>query len=157
MLDFLGKNLTLIKALYSQHFENQAIVLSKTTNEYFQYLFAPWHRSRSKIVKHGHWTGCPGAVKHRDVRERPNSAAVYVRHWPETTLLYQIVNEYWHEFQAELASQDKYLPAYVTQEFEAYLKCGRLEHGFLRVRCETCHAEKLVAFSCKRRGFCGRP
>jgi len=23
-----------------------------------------------------------------------------------------------------------------------------------RVRCERCHAEKLVAFSCKRRGFC---
>jgi hypothetical protein len=32
--------------------------------------------------------------------------------------------------------------------------CGRLEHGFLRVRCTTCHAERLVAFSCKRRGFC---
>jgi len=46
------------------------------------------------------------------------------------------------------------LPEYVEQEFEAYLKCGRLEHGFLRVRCEECHAEKLVAFSCKRRGFC---
>ncbi len=42
----------------------------------------------------------------------------------------------------------------MQQEFEAYLKCGRLEHGFLRVRCEDCHAEKLVAFSCKRRGFC---
>jgi hypothetical protein len=60
---------------------------------------------------------------------RPTSAAVYVRHWPETTLLYQVIREYWPEFQAELASQDKYLPAYVTQEFEAYLKCGRLEHG----------------------------
>ena len=89
-----------------------------------------------------------------DRQVRPNSAAVYARHRPETTLLYQIVDEYWPEFQAELASQDKYLPAYVTQEFEAYLKCGRLEHGFLRVRCETCHDEKLVAFSCKRRGFC---
>jgi hypothetical protein len=33
----------------------------------------------------------------------------------------------------------------------AYLKCGRLEEGFLRVRCEACHAEKLVAFSCKKR------
>jgi hypothetical protein len=30
----------------------------------------------------------------------------------------------------------------------------RLEGGFLRVRCENCHAEKLVAFSCKRRGIC---
>jgi len=95
-----------------------------------------------------------GLLSHQDLPARPNSAAVYVRHRPETTLLYQIVNEYWPEFQAELASQNKYLPAYVTQEFEAYLKCGRLEYGFLRVRCETCHAEKLVAFSCKRRGFC---
>ena len=40
------------------------------------------------------------------------------------------------------------LPDYVRQEFDEYLKCGRLEHGFLRVQCETCHAEHLVAFSC---------
>ncbi len=40
------------------------------------------------------------------------------------------------------------------EEFAAYLKCGRLEEGFLRLRCERCHAEKLVAFSCKKRGFC---
>jgi len=46
------------------------------------------------------------------------------------------------------------LPDYVRQEFDEYLKCGRLGHGFLRVQCETCHAEHLVAFSCKRRGFC---
>ncbi len=59
-----------------------------------------------------------------------NAVAIYVRHRPETTLLYQIIREYWPEFQAELASQDKYLPAYITQEFEAYLKCGRLEHGY---------------------------
>ena len=42
----------------------------------------------------------------------------------------------------------------MQEEFEAYLKCGRLEEGFLRVRCEQCHAENLVAFSCKKRGFC---
>ena len=34
------------------------------------------------------------------------------------------------------------------------LKCGRLEHGFLRVRCDTWQLEQLVAFSCKKRGFC---
>ncbi len=45
-------------------------------------------------------------------------------------------------------------PAMCEEEFDAYLKCGRLEEGFLRVRCEGCHAEKLVAFSCKKRGFC---
>ncbi len=44
--------------------------------------------------------------------------------------------------------QGKELPGYVVREFEEYLKCGRLEHGFLRVRCESCHHEKLVAFVC---------
>ena len=44
--------------------------------------------------------------------------------------------------------------AVVCREFDEYLKCGRLQHGFLRVRCEACHYENLVAFSCKRRGFC---
>ena len=53
-----------------------------------------------------------------------------------------------------MTQQDTDLPMYVRSEFEEYLKCGRLEHGFLRVRCEDCHNEFLVAFSCKRRGFC---
>lgn len=53
-----------------------------------------------------------------------------------------------------MAQQDKALPHYVRSEFEEYLKCGGLEYGFLRVRCEDCHNEHLVAFSCKRRGFC---
>jgi hypothetical protein len=57
-------------------------------------------------------------------------------------------------FLAEMERHAHALPKYVRQEFEDYLKCDRLEHGFLRSRCETCHAEKLVAFSCKRRGFC---
>jgi ribosomal protein S27E len=52
------------------------------------------------------------------------------------------------------AAEARALPRYVDDEFEAYLKCGLLEHGFLRVKCESCQAEKLVAFSCKRRGFC---
>ena len=60
---------------------------------------------------------------------------------------------FWPEFQAELASHGRYLPAFLTKEFDEYPKCGRLEHGFLRVRCESCHDEKLVAFNCKKRGF----
>ena len=78
----------------------------------------------------------------------------YRRHWPEATLLFQIVAEHYPVFRVERAAEGKPLPRYVDEEFEAYLKCGRLEEGFLRVRCESCHAEKLVAFSCKRRGFC---
>ncbi len=34
----------------------------------------------------------------------------------ETTLLYQIVQEYWPELQAELASHGRYLPAYIGQD-----------------------------------------
>jgi len=75
----------------------------------------------------------------------------YVRHRPERTLLYQLVAEYYPAF---VSQHGKALPGYVQREFEDYLKCGRLEHGFLRVRCHSCHAERLVAFSCKRRGFC---
>jgi hypothetical protein len=85
---------------------------------------------------------------------RERDAAFYQRHRPEQTLLYRIVDEYYPAFAAHLAEQGRELPGYVQREFEDYLKCGRLEHGFLRVRCESCHAEHLVAFSCKRRGFC---
>ena len=88
-----------------------------------------------------------GLPSHNVHLTKQDSAGVYIRHRPETTLLYQIVLEYWPEFQAELASHNKYLPAYVIKEFDEYLKCGRLEHGFLRVRCDSCHDEKLVAFS----------
>lgn len=78
----------------------------------------------------------------------------YQRHRPEQTLLYRIVEQHYPAFTAHLAEQGTVLPGVVQREFEDYLKCGRLEHGFLRVRCDTCHAEHLVAFSCKRRGFC---
>jgi ribosomal protein S27E len=84
----------------------------------------------------------------------PEPPPRYQRHKPETTLLYKIVEQYYPLFLAHLESEGRSLPDYVQQEFTDYLRCGRLEHGFLRVRCESCHHEKLVAFSCKRRGFC---
>ena len=46
------------------------------------------------------------------------------------------------------------LPQFVKEEFDAFLECGILAHGFLRLRCENCGHDKLLAFSCKRRGFC---
>ena len=85
---------------------------------------------------------------------RDEDAGRYQRHRPEQTLLYQIVDEYYPEFAALMAEQGRELPSYVQREFEEFLQCGRLEHGFLRECCSSCHAEHLVAFSCKRRGFC---
>jgi len=42
------------------------------------------------------------------------------------------------------------LPRYVQDEFEAYLKCGRLEHGFLRVRCEDCRRRDRSRGACNQ-------
>ena len=78
----------------------------------------------------------------------------YQRHQPERTLLYQIIDQHYPAFTAHVAEQGTKLPGHVQREFEDYLKCGYLEHGFFRVSCDTCHAEHLVALSCKRRGFC---
>ena len=78
----------------------------------------------------------------------------YARHRPAATLLYQLVEQHHPAFRALRSEAGRPLPGYIEQEFDAYLKCGRLEEGFLRLRCNACHAEKLVAFSCKKRGFC---
>ena len=80
--------------------------------------------------------------------------ATYERHRPEQTLLYQLVEKHYPALVEQLEYQGKSLPTHVHREFEAYLNCGRLEHGFLRVSCDTCHFERLVAFSCRKRGFC---
>ena len=86
----------------------------------------------------------------KDIIEPPG----YRRHRPEATLLYRLVARHYPRFRDRRAAEGRALPRFVEDEFEAYLKCGLLEHGFLRVKCDACQAEKLVAFSCKRRGFC---
>ncbi len=83
-----------------------------------------------------------------------SAAPTYTRHARQRTLLYTLVQAHYPDFLAQLAAQDRPLPTYVREAFEAYLRCGVLKHGFLRVVCEQCHAERLVAFSCKQRGFC---
>ncbi len=83
----------------------------------------------------------------REAGSGASGAATYARHRPEQTLLYQLVEQHYRDFSALMAVQDRASPAYVQREFEDFLKCGRLEHGFLRVRCSACHQEQLVAFS----------
>ena len=75
---------------------------------------------------------------------------------PSRTVLYQVIAAHLETFLASLdADPDaKGLPAYVQREFYDYLQCGILAHGFLRLGCDTCKKEVLLAFSCKRRGFC---
>jgi hypothetical protein len=76
---------------------------------------------------------------------------------PERTVLHELVAGHAQTLLAELRDADPEgggLPRYVERELAAYLRCGILAHGFTRVRCQTCHDEIVVAFSCKRRGIC---
>ena len=79
---------------------------------------------------------------------------VYQRHKPEETELYRIIEQNLPSFQSHLSNADISLPSFVHDEFRSYLRCGLLKHGFLRVKCNDCRFEHLVAFSCKQRGFC---
>ena len=77
----------------------------------------------------------------------------YERHRPEETVLYRTLRAHWEEFY-ERAEEASGLPRFVVREVEEYLRCGLLEFGCIRVACERCGFERLVAFSCKLRGFC---
>ena len=52
------------------------------------------------------------------------------------------------------ASTGSVLPRFIKDAFDALLECGIRAHGCLRLRCGGCGPDKLLAFSCKRRGFC---
>jgi Transposase zinc-binding domain/Putative transposase len=82
--------------------------------------------------------------------------ATYEPRDPSRTVLYQVIAANLETFLASLNADfdAKGLPAYVQREFYDYLQCGILAHGFLRLGCDTCKKEVLLAFSCKRRGFC---
>jgi hypothetical protein len=84
------------------------------------------------------------------------AAPTYERHTPETSVLYRTVQAHLKTFLARTAGEEGRpgLPGFVRREFEAYLRCGILAHGFLRVRCERCGDTTVVAFSCRGRGFC---
>src|SRR5262245_45362959 len=84
------------------------------------------------------------------------AAATYEPRDPSSTVLYNVIAEHLETFLASLHDDPdaKGLPAYVEREFYDYLQCGILAHGFLRLGCDTCEKEVLLAFSCKRRGFC---
>ena len=86
----------------------------------------------------------------------PGGAPVHdERYRPEQTPLYRLVQQDAATFIAETeAATGADLPQFVKDEFDAFLECGILAHGLLRLRCGDCGPDKLVAFSCKRRGFC---
>jgi hypothetical protein len=75
---------------------------------------------------------------------------------PTSTVLYGIVRDHFETFRAQAASlrEGEGLPRFVEREFREFLTCGCLAAGFARFHCHACGHDRLVAFSCKGRGFC---
>ena len=81
---------------------------------------------------------------------------IYRPRRPWTTALYQVVGRHFETFAA--VYDDRFVLLYgpwcpvVRTTAEAYLDCGRYEGCFARYRCDACGTERLLAFSCRRRG-----
>jgi hypothetical protein len=57
-------------------------------------------------------------------------------------------------FLARAQARERPVPRFVERELRGFLRCGILAHGFVRVHCDACGLDRVVAFSCKGRGFC---
>jgi hypothetical protein len=71
-------------------------------------------------------------------------------------VLHRVVREHLQTFLHELEQRDlkRGAPLFAKREFQGFIRCGVLAHGFARFRCAGCGTDRLVAFSCKGRGFC---
>jgi hypothetical protein len=79
----------------------------------------------------------------------------YRRHRPETTALYEVVRDNLETLYGAIedGAVAVRIPKHARKELEAYLGCGLLCRGFARLKCEDCGERRLVAFSCKGRGY----
>ncbi len=82
------------------------------------------------------------------------SVETYVPRNPEITVLYGVVAAHLETFLARQRARGRLVPRFVEQELRAFLDCGVLARGFLRVRCDACGLDRVVPYSCKRRSFC---
>jgi len=80
--------------------------------------------------------------------------SVYRPRDPTQSLLHRVVQTHFETFVRAREEEGRFLPAHIHREFESFLGCGILANGFMRLKCDGCRHEKLIAFSCKRRGFC---
>jgi hypothetical protein len=79
------------------------------------------------------------------------ATAPYTARHPEETLLHRVAREHLETFLARARRLDHPVPRFVEREFRAFLDCGILAGGFLRLHCDRCGHDRLVPFSCKGR------
>jgi hypothetical protein len=84
--------------------------------------------------------------------------AVYRPRRPRTSPLWRILDEHFERFLDVYPERYQhklgFLPEWIPDRIEAYLKCGVLDWGFALYTCDTCHKQLLVGYSCKIRNFC---
>lgn len=85
---------------------------------------------------------------------RVNTNLKYERRHPEGGLLHRVIDTYWPIFLQEQERVGRNVPVFIKDEFRKYLRCGSPEYGFVRTYCYQCRESGIVAFSCKKRGFC---
>ena len=66
--------------------------------------------------------------------ETKEKSFTYQRTRPELTPCYPILAEDLDKFLADRQPEGRPVPDYVAEEFEAYLRCGILGNGFLRLQ-----------------------
>jgi hypothetical protein len=82
------------------------------------------------------------------------AAIEYQPRHPEESVLYRVVAENLESFLMFQQERGRVLPRFVENDLRDFLDCGILERGFIRVRCDACGKDRVVAFSCKSRSFC---
>ena len=104
---------------------------------------------------------CPLAVFHKERQyadEEPlfanqgfgicEAAFEYQPHHPQESILYRVVAENLDSFLVRQQDRGRVVPRFVEKELRAFLDCGILERGFLRVHCDTCGMDRIVPYSC---------
>jgi hypothetical protein len=66
---------------------------------------------------------------------------------PEESILYQVVAENLESFLSRQQERERVVPKFVEKDLRDFLDCGILERGFIRVHCDTCGKDRVVAFS----------
>src|SRR5438046_8325149 len=72
---------------------------------------------------------------------------------PEDSLLYRTIAGHLETFLARQQERGREVPQFEC-EMRAYLSCGILACGFLRLQCESCGKDRLLPLSCKGRSVC---
>jgi hypothetical protein len=110
---------------------------------------------------------CPSAVFHKEKQYADEellfaarrfgiceAAFEYQPHRPEESVLYRAVAENLESFLALQQERGRVVPRFVENDLRDFLDCGILERGFVRIHCDACGKDRVVAFSCKSCSFC---